>query len=738
VKQTQLALAVALGVAGMAAAHPDDPKVNDRFGPFQGPGWIEDHSGGDASLRSLGFGSSGDITLRSWLSLDDLGSPETGNDCWGYVSPSGREYGLMGHSDGTAFIEVTNPASPVVIGQISGPNSLWRDIKVFGHHAYAVSEGGEGIQVIDMSNIDNGTVTLVNTVTTGGTTASHNVIINEDSGYLYRSGGGDNGLRFYDLNADPVNPPYVGLWDYKYVHDAQIVTFPVGSPYAGREVAFCCAGFNGGWNETGLTIVDVTDKSNPFVIAEMQHTNNNYSHQGWLTEDFQYFYLNDELDEQNTGSLTTTRIIDVSNLQSPTQVGTCTTGSTSIDHNLYIKGNMMYQANYRSGIRIFDITDRLNPVQVSWFDTYPDSDSASFNGLWSSYPYFPSGNIIGSDLERGFFVWSVTAPSLEAELLDSTPSMLNPAGGDSFRISATVADGATYDSAASVLRWDDGSGWAESTLTVETPGNPIVLLATFGATECGSTVDFEAIVAATDGFSLTPASGFALSANDIVTSFEDNGETDPGWSVTGDATDGQWGRGIPAGGGDRGDPPSDADGSSRCWLTDNVAGNSDVDGGITLLTSPTLDATAADSTLGYWRWYSNDFGGGANEDVFDIRVSGDGGGTWLLLEQVGPGGPEASGGWFYVQHDLSSVPGLNPSNQFQVRFEVSDYATGSVVEAAVDSIQLSSIDCESCTGDIDGNGTVNVEDILESIAGFGTLYDVNDILLVIGAFGTDC
>ena len=735
---SQLVLAVALGAAGIASAHTDDPKINDRFGPFKGPGWIATQSGETAPLRSLGFESSGDITLHAWLSLDDFGSPDTGNDCWGYVSPSGREYGLVGHSDGTAFVEVTNPSSPVIVEQISGPNSLWRDIKVFGHHAYAVSEGGSGIQVIDMSGIDNGNVTLVNTVTTGGTNATHNIIINEDSGYLYRAGGGDNGLRIYDLNADPVNPPYVGSWTYKYVHDAQIVTFPFGSPYAGREVAFCCAGFNSGWNETGLTIVDVTNKSNIYIIAEMQHTNNNYSHQGWLTEDFQYFYLNDELDEQNTGSLTTTRIIDVSSLESPVQVGTCTTGSISIDHNLYIKGNTMYQANYRSGLRIFDITDRLNPVQTAWFDTYPGSDAASFNGIWSNYPFFPSGTVIGSDLERGMFIWTVTAPSVEAELLDPVPEMLDPAGGNSFRISATLADGATYDSAASMLRWNDGSGWTDSPLSIETPGNPMVLRATFGISECGNSVDFEAIVAATDGFTATPASGTALSANDILTSFEDNCETNPGWSVNNDCTDGQWGRGIPAGGGDRGDPPSDGDGSGRCWLTDNVAGNSDVDGGTTTLVSPVLDASAPDSIVEYTRWYSNDFGAAPNEDVFNIRVSDDAGTSWILLEQVGPGGPEASGGWYTVQYDLASVPGLEANDQFRVAFEASDLGDGSVVEAAVDGIRISAIDCESCVGDIDGNGTVDVEDVLEAIAGFGSIYDVDDILIIIGAFGNDC
>jgi hypothetical protein len=316
--------------------------------------------------------------------------------------------------------------------------------------------------------------------------------------------------------------------------------------------------------------------------------------------------------------------------------------------------------------------------------------------------------------------------------------MLTPTGGDSFRISATMADGTTYDAAASMLRWNDGNGWADSQLAIETPGNPMVLRATFGVTECGNSVDFEAIVAATDGFTVTPASGTALSANDILTAFEDNCETDPGWVVNNDCTDGQWGRGIPAGGGDRGDPPSDGDGSGRCWLTDNADGNSDVDGGTTTLASPVLDASATDAIVEYTRWYSNDFGGSPNADVFNVYVSDDAGGSWTLLEQVGPGGPEASGGWYTVQHDLASVPGFVGNDQFRIAFEASDLGDGSVVEAAVDGIRISSIECESCVGDIDGNGTVDVEDILDAIAGFGSIYDVNDILIVIGAFGSDC
>ena len=729
-----LASILAACFVGLASAHTDDPKVNDRFGPYQGSGWQRST---DQPLRGL-YDSFGDITLEAWLTLDDLGGAETGNDCWGYVSPSGREYALIGDSNGTSFVEVTNPAAPVIIEKIAGPVSLWRDVKTYGTHAYMVSEGGSGIQVVSMANIDLGIVTLVNTVDTDGTSATHNVAINTESGYLYRVGGGDNGLRIYDLNASPTNPPYVGAWTSKYVHDVQVVTYPASSPYAGREVAFCCSGFNGGFNETGLSIVDVTNKSNIFIIGEVQHSNNNYSHQGWLTEDYQYFYLNDELDEQNTGSLTTTRILDVSNIANPIQVGTCTSGSTSIDHNLYIKGDTMYQANYRSGLRIFDISDRLNPSQIAWFDTYPGSESASFNGIWSSYPYFPSGTIIGSDLERGLFVWSMEAPSVAVTLLDPLPEQLNPAGGDSFRIEATLIPDAEIDFAETVLRWDDGNGWQEAQMTVDTPGNPVVLRATFGLTECGNSVEFEAKVTAVDGFSLTPISGTLLSANDVLTTFDDNCESNTGWTVQSDCTDGQWDRGTPAGAGDRGDPPTDGDGSGQCWLTDNVAGNSDVDGGHTTLISPVLDASDDNAILQYTRWFSNNNGAAPNADVLIVRVSDDAGATWTTLEEIGPSGPEAGGGWFTVQIDVASITGIEPNNQLRLSFDASDLADGSVVEAGVDGIIITSIDCEDCTGDLDGNGVVDVEDILLVIAGFGSDYTVDDILIVLGAFGDSC
>ena len=91
----------------------------------------------------------------------------------------------MGTSRATIVVEVTDPGNATVIARLDAPLSLWRDIKVYQDHCYAVSEGGEGIQVFDMSQVDSGVVTLVNTIDGQGTSATHNVAIDEVSGFLY-------------------------------------------------------------------------------------------------------------------------------------------------------------------------------------------------------------------------------------------------------------------------------------------------------------------------------------------------------------------------------------------------------------------------------------------------------------------------------------------------------------------------------------------------------------------------
>jgi len=398
-------LAVTAGVAAAAAGTPPPGPDEDVYKFIKGQGAVS--AFGDTGARG-GFDAE-NITLRAWLDLPAFpGGSRSGNNCWGYVSPSGREYAIMGLERGFGFVEVTDPDNPVIVGVITGPTSLWHDVRCVGHYAYGVSEAGSGIQVIDMSQIDNGTVTLVKNKTQLGHSSTHTIAVNPDSGYLYLAGTNiNNGGLTAVSTTDPDDPTIVGAWNQMYVHEAQIVTYTEG-PYAGREIAFCYSGFDGGWSQTGLRIVDVTDKSNMFTISTVSWAGASYSHQGWLSEDRKYLYIDDELDEYyGHHSTTTTHVFNVEDLTDPVFQGTFTSGRPSIDHNQYTHKGRIYQANYRSGLRVFEYSDPMAPTQIAYFDSYPENDGIGFDGAWSTYPYFPSGTVLISDINRGLFIVSL-------------------------------------------------------------------------------------------------------------------------------------------------------------------------------------------------------------------------------------------------------------------------------------------------------------------------------------------
>ncbi|MHC4428315.1 MAG: choice-of-anchor B family protein [Planctomycetota bacterium] len=341
----------------------------------------------------LGGFPASNVSLHSHLPLGDFGS-SFAEDCWGYVSPSGREYAIIGVSEGTAFVEITDPGNPQIIDVIGTANH-GRDMKVYGDHVYSSSDEGP-LNVIDVSDIDNGTVSLVNSINQG----THNLAVNADSGFLYLSIGGP--LMVMDL-ADPVNPAEAGVWPGE-AHDAQVVTYAEGK-YAGREIAFVSAGWS-----AQLDIVDVTDKGDMFLVSSLSYPNAAYAHQGWLSEDRVYFYLNDELD-----GIQRTLIVNVSDLDNPFLVDEFSSGAPSTDHNLYVHDGFIFEANYTGGLRIFDACDPESPVEVGFFDTFPANDAKGFDGAWSNYPYFPSGTVIVSDRSDGLFVLD---PSAALEVLE--------------------------------------------------------------------------------------------------------------------------------------------------------------------------------------------------------------------------------------------------------------------------------------------------------------------------------
>ncbi len=358
------------------------------------------------------------IDLLSLVPLNKMDAND-GNDIWGWTDQtSGREFALMGLDNGVAFVDISEPTNPHYLGKLPThtANSIWRDVKVYQDYAFVVSEAsGHGLQIFDLKqllNVVNPPVTFVETGHYDQFGGAHNIAINEDSGYAYVVGAYPScsgGLHMINIQ-DPTNPTFAGCFSQDgYTHDAQCVIYHgPDTNYQGNEVCFNS-------NEDTLTIADVTDKNNPVQLARKGYSGAAYTHQGWLTEDHTYFLLGDEGDQSNY-EFTRTYIWDVSDLSNPIVIGIYTATVSAIDHNLYIHNGLVYEANYRSGLRILDAA--LIPdgtlAEVAFFDTYPPSDSASYNGAWSVYPFFDSGNIIVSDIEKGLFV--LRYPSQELQL----------------------------------------------------------------------------------------------------------------------------------------------------------------------------------------------------------------------------------------------------------------------------------------------------------------------------------
>lgn len=382
------------------------------------------------------------------------GSGEALNDIWGWVDPlNGDEYAIVGMQNGTAFVRLAADGTPQFLGRLiasdgkspvskqmldgkschdelcGSEDSAWRDVKVFGHYAYIVSEAiKHGMQIFDLHELralaagasDND---LPQAGFYDGIGHAHNIFINEDSARAYIVGhdnpGVAGGLHVLDLS-DPLVPVKLAeLNGDGYTHDVQCVNYagPDADIAAGSELCFAS-------NEDTLTVWDVTDPGNAKILSRTGYSDAAYTHQGWLSPDQKYFYLNDELDEQHTHARTHLRVFDVRDVNAPKIAAHYYAPTLAIDHNNYAHGRWLYQSNYTAGLRILDVLDPIAPVEAAYFDPQL-SDSASFAGTWSNF-LFPSGRIAFTDIGNGLYIVQPTiseataAPDLAVELQMAT------------------------------------------------------------------------------------------------------------------------------------------------------------------------------------------------------------------------------------------------------------------------------------------------------------------------------
>jgi len=708
------------------------------------------------------------IDLLATMGTNQVGGGEM-NDIWGWTDPlDGKEYVILGRTSGTAFIDISDPINPVYLGNLNTNTvaSLWRDIKVYNNYAFIVSEAGShGMQVFDLTNlrdIANPPINFTADAIYTGFGNAHNIVINEESGRAYGVGTNtaSGGLHIVDIQ-DPLNPTILGTFSADgYTHDAHVVNYIGSDPqHQGKEIAFAC-------NENNIAIVDVTDPTDAALISSGSYGNASYTHQGWLTEDHKYFVVGDELDEYyGVVGNTTTYFFNVEDLDNPYLAGTYTSSSAAIDHNLYIKDGIAYQSNYRAGLRMLDLNNIPNAEEIGYFDLYPSSDAAAFNGSWSNYPYFASGVVAVSHIEQGLFLLMPNLPEPCVENCGCTDvtacnydatAQTDDGSCDFSCYGCTNSAACNYDSAATL---DDGScilpdpsfgcdcssdgaltaslagGVSSVPFTFEGTGNPVASTfdITLGFTGAGGAWPGDMAVTITDPSGLCVAFGGYNSSPSGCTSLGDYQSIWPaGWAT---ANNGTYTASV--------DVSSSGLSGSGEWSVTLYNGWS-TGGSVTYDATFTLNDVCSVSTdAGCTNLDACNYNPEATTDngscvlpynAVYVDSDGDGiGGATAIADACEP----LPGDWVLVTGDCDDenalvYPGAvgteegidNDCDGFVFGDEVSscpaDVNTDGEITVADLLAILSEFGCSvSCAADVDGDGSVTVSDVLGVLSVFG-------------------
>jgi choice-of-anchor B domain-containing protein len=677
--------------------------------------------------------------------VGDLEYAQDLSDIWGYVAPDGTEYALVGARDGFSIVSLADPSNPTEVAFVPGPSTTWRDIKTWDHHAYVTNETGDGLLVVDLSNLPDNFSTddwyywEPDIPGLGTLSTIHNLYIDE-FGFCYLAGANINsgGVLYIDVATDPWNPEFVGAGPAIYSHDV----------YARDNKLYSSEIYQG-----RFAIYDVTTKTDPQLLGS-QTTEANFTHNTWLSDDGNVIFTTDETGNAPIGSY---GISDPANIQTLDQFRPLETlGEGVIPHNVHVFEDWLIISYYTDGCIIVDGSRPDNLIEVGNFDTYFPANTG-FNGAWGAYPFLPSGLIIVSDIGNGLYVLEpnyVRACWLEGTVTDAdngqtlsgvdvfidsgelneettgingtfatgqaTPGTFDvtftKVGYIPKTVQATLVNGeltildveleslASYSISGQVVRKDDG---------MPIPNAELVIF--------NDLTSYQTTSDASGNFSLSSILGgdydvFAgawgylhndlsidLSGNENVIieleeGYQDDFFADFGWEVPpASASTGIWEWGEPVGtflGGTGSNPELDLlnDLGNQCYVTGNDggnAGNDDVDDGETELISPTMELLSRynEPVLSFSAWFVNGGGNGDPNDMLQIGVSN--GTTEVILHEISNSQPA----WVSYTDTLSSF--IEITDDMTVFFLIGDQPnSGHIVEGAVDGFLITEGDPE--------------------------------------------
>lgn len=356
--------------------------------------------------------------LGHWEKSGLVGSSfynNTYNEVWG-LAYGGREYGIIGSTAGTHFIDITDPTQPeevaFVAGALQGGNVVHRDFHNYGCYLYAVcDEGASTLQIIDFSTLPDSVSVVYDSNEL--IRRSHNIFIDTLRAKLYclvvaNAAQGYHAMRVYDL-ADPLNPTFIGAYN-KF---GNITASQVHDAYVEDGIAYLNCGPH------GLAIVDFTDPANPVTLGTLtDYPFKGYNHSGWLAADRTHYIMSDE---DHGFEMKMLDVSDPSDIQVVKTFNAGSESSMSIPHNQIIACNFLYVSYYYDGLQVYDISDPESPVRVMYYPTSQRPYSNSYEGAWGVYPFLPSGNVLVSDMQRGLFIIrgpGDDCPAREASIVD--------------------------------------------------------------------------------------------------------------------------------------------------------------------------------------------------------------------------------------------------------------------------------------------------------------------------------
>ncbi len=357
------------------------------------------------------------VDFLSFMSIAELGGgadTEAAN-VWGWTDPeSGTPYVILGMTDATAFVDVSDPLAPIYLGSLpsaTGPADKYRDVKVYNDYAFIISDipSEHGLQVFDLTELRDVTtppVTFSASVHYDGFGNAHNIFINPESGFAYvmritNPNLCSGAVYMLDVN-NPLEPTFAGCYDEGGLASDTMCVMYHGDDHAyhGREICAVASDDN-------IVVADLTDKANPVTLADLTYSDIARAHNVWFSADHNYALSSDMDDEHHHGLDTRIFVWDLSDLDAPELIGIYTGPTAASDHNVWINGDYAYVGNFRAGVRILDITDIASGTlsQAAYFDMVPeDDDVGHVDGAWAVYPFFDEGLLAVSEKETGLWL----------------------------------------------------------------------------------------------------------------------------------------------------------------------------------------------------------------------------------------------------------------------------------------------------------------------------------------------